>query len=121
MTEKEAIELFEKDHFLQEQKDIEKDINDITSILSRYPIDIEQVKAKIKKINDDHSENIFLNRIVFTPHRTSSPGGYIPDQDYINDLIWKRLYLQAKKSGKLFEEFCQEMRKLFSSEAIGGA
>ena len=37
--------------------------------------------------------------------------GYIPDQSYIEDLTWKKIYLQAKKTGKLFDELCKEMRK----------
>ena len=43
MTEKEAIDIFEKAHFLQEQGDMKKDIDSIRCILSQHPIDIYHV------------------------------------------------------------------------------
>lgn len=70
MTEKEAIELFEKAHFLQEQMDMQKDIDDIATILSQNPISMELVEAEIRKINTKHPEKIILNHIIFPPHNS---------------------------------------------------
>ncbi len=111
MTEKEAIDLFEKAHTLQEQLKMESDIQDIGIILNQRPINMYQVKVKIGQINDAYPENIFLNHIIFPPQGKSFQDGYIPDQSYIEDLTWKKIYLQAKKTGKLFDELCKEMRK----------
>lgn len=113
MTETEAIGLFEKIHMLQEQLKMETDIQDIGNILNQQPINIDQVKEKIEKVNEKHPENVLLNHIIFPPRGKSFSGERIPDQSYIDDLKWKQIYLRAKKDGKLFEEFCKEMRKAY--------
>lgn len=110
MTEKEAIDVFEKAHTLKEQWELENDIQDISNILSQRPINMCQVKAKIDKVNNEHQENVIINHIIFPPQRAALSGGYDLNQSFIDDLIWKRIYLQAKKAGKLFDEFCKEMR-----------
>lgn len=111
MTEKEAIEILEKAHSLQEQSDMDSDIRDIDYILSQNPIDIDSVIAKIKKVNGDHPENIIINHIIFPPQGTAFPERGITDPEYISDLRWKRKYLQAKKAAKAFAELYKEMRK----------
>lgn len=111
MTEKEAISLFERVHTLQEQLKMETDIQDISNILNQRPISMYQVREKIEEVNEEHPENVLLNHIIFPPRGKSFLGGYIPDQNYIDDLTWKQIYLRAKKNGKLFDELCKEMRK----------
>ena len=112
MTEKEAKKCFEQVHSAKELMDMQKDIDDIDTILSQNPISIELVQVEIRKINTKHPENIILNHIIFPPHNSFFNRGYILDQNLIDDLTWKRIYLQAKKTGKLFDNLCKEMRKV---------
>lgn len=111
MTEKEAIDLFEKVHTLQEQWELENDIQDISNILSQRLIQMYQVREKIDKVNTEHPENIVLFNLIFPPQGIRVSLANAPDQSLIDDLAWKQIYLQAKKDGKLFDEFCKEMRK----------
>ena len=111
MTEKEAIEIFEKAHSLHEQMDMERDIHDIEQVLSQRPINMYQVKIQIYTVNRKHPENVILFRRIFSPYRNSVLLANASDQNLIDDLAWKQVYLQAKKAGKLFEEFCKEERK----------
>jgi len=111
MMEKEATENFERVHTLYEQLDMESDIQDISSILNQQPINMYRVRAEIDKVNEKHPENVTLYNLIFPPHgnRVSLAGA--SDQNLIDDLAWKRIYLQAKKDGKAFEEFSKEIRK----------
>lgn len=113
MTEKEAIEIFEKVHTPQEQWKMENDIHDISNILIQKPINMYQVRTKIQKVNYEHSENIILYNLIFPPQGNRVSLANASDQSLVNDLVWKRTYLQAKKIGKAFEEFYKDMRKNF--------
>lgn len=108
MTEQEAIELFEKAHLLIDELDMQDDINDINKILT-YPIDISEVKKKIKSINDNHPENIMLFKLIYPPVGKPIPLDSATDDSLINDLNWKRTFLNAKMRAKLFDEFRKEM------------
>jgi len=111
ITKEEAIELFEKAHTLQEQWKLESDIQDISNILNQWPINMCQVREKIDKVNREHPENVILFNLIFPPHGNRVFLANASDQNLIDDLAWKRIYLQAKKNGRLFDEFCKEMRK----------
>jgi len=111
MTEDEAIALYERAHGSQERLELESDIQDISNILGQRPIDMYQVKTKIKKVNMKHPENVALFDLIFPPHGDRVSLEDAPDQSLINDLVWKKIYLQAKRIGKPFDEFCKEMRK----------
>ena len=111
MTEKEAIELFEKVHFVHEQLDMERDIHDIDHMLSRTSIDIYQVREKIDIVNIKHPENVILFRSIFPPQGASVSLKEASLQNLISDLTWKRSYLWAKRAGKTFDELCKEMQK----------
>jgi len=111
MTEKEAIELFEKTHTLQEQWKMGNDIQDISNILSQRPINMYQIKAKIKKVNDEHPENTVLFNLIFPPQGKRVSLIDASAQNLIDDLTWKQDFLQMKKNGKLFDELCKEKRK----------
>lgn len=108
MTNQEAIELFEKAHTIKEQLDMQSDIDDIDRILTP-PIYMYEVKDKIKSINDNHKENIILNRLIYPPVGNPVPLDYAPINGLIDDLSWKRCFLIAKKNAKAFDEFCKEM------------
>lgn len=110
MTEKEAIDLFEKVHTLQEQWKLENDIKDISNILNQWPIQMYRVREKIDKVNTEHPENTVLFNLIFPPQGNRVSLANAPDWSLIDDLAWKQIYLQAKKVGKLFDEFCKEMR-----------
>lgn len=111
MTEKDAINLFEKAHTLQEQWKLENDIQDINNILNQQPIQMYQIRAKIQKVNEEHPENIVLFNLIFPPNGNPISLINASDQNLIDDLTWKQIYLQAKKTGKLFDKFYKEMRK----------
>lgn len=111
MTEKEAIEIFERAHSLHEQLDMESDIRNISNVLSQGPIDMYQVRTQIVAINRKHPENVILFNLIFPPHGNRVPLANAPDQGLIDDLAWKQIYLRAKKAGKLFDEFYKEVRK----------
>lgn len=120
MTEKEAIELFEKAKFLYEQADMERDIENIRCILLQNPINMNCVMEQIGIVNDKHSENIKIFNIIFPPQGNSIPLTLASDKERISDLIWKLSYLQAKKKGKTFEEFCKAMRNISQENQNGG-
>lgn len=112
MTEKEAIELFEKLRIIQEQKALESEIQDISNILNQRSVNMYQVRAKIEKVNKEHPENIRLFNLIFPPYGNRVSLDSATVQSLIDDLTWKRAFLQAKKDGKLFDEFYKEIRKV---------
>ena len=89
MTEKEAIELFEKAKFLYEQADMERDIENVRCILLQNPINMNCVMEQIGIVNDKHSENIKIFNIIFPPQGNSIPLTLASDKERISDLIWK--------------------------------
>jgi len=111
MTEKDAVEIFKKAHSLREQLDMENDIGYIGIILSQNSIDIYQVRAKIEEINRKHPENLILYNMIFPPQGNRVSLAEATVHNLIDDLAWKQTYLQAKRVGKAFEKFCEEMRK----------
>lgn len=120
MTEREAIDIFEKAHFLHGQNDIKKDIDNICYILSQYPINMYQVRKQIDTVNEKHSENVILFNLIFPPQGNRVPLVSASDESLISDLRWKLDYLQAKKKGKTFEEFCKTMRSISKEKGDGG-
>jgi len=100
-----------KVHTIQEQWKLGSDIQDISDILNQRPVNMYQIRAKIEKINEEHPENVLLFNLIFPPHGNRVSLANATDQGLIDDLAWKRIYLQAKKDGKLFDAFCKEMRK----------
>lgn len=105
MTNEEAIELFNKAHFLHEQIDMKNDIDNIQGVLSQCPVDIFQVESLIGTVNSKHPENITIFNIIFPPQGNPVPLDSASVNDKICDLTWKLKYLQAKQTGKAFEEF----------------
>lgn len=120
MTEKEAIELFEKAKFLYEQADMERDIENVRHILLQNFINMNHVIEQIGVINNKHPENVTIFNIIFPPQGNSIPLTLASDKERISDLIWKLSYLQAKKKGKTFEEFCKAMRNISQENQNGG-
>ena len=112
MSKKEAVEIFEKAHSLHEELDMESDIQDIGRVLSQKPIDMYQVRMQIDTVNSKHPENVILFNLIFPPQGNRVSLAEAPAQSLIDDLTWKHTYLQAKKAGKVIEEFCKEMRKI---------
>lgn len=119
MTEKEAIELFEKAHFLYEQISMEQDIDSISRVLSQPFIDIYQVRHYIDKINNDHPENMLLYNIIFPAHGDRVPLSCASNDSLIQHLFWKQQFLLAKRAGKTFAELYKEVRKMFLSSPAG--
>lgn len=109
MTDKEAIECFEKSHFLHEHDDMIKDIDNISCILSQNPVDMFLVREKIDTVNRKHPENIIIFNLIFPPQGNRVSLDNAPDSNLISDLAWKLEYLQAKQKGKSFEELCKTM------------
>ena len=105
MTEKEAIDIFEKAHSLQEQIDMKKDMDNIHYVLSQCPINMIDVMLLIEKINKEHPENIIIFNLIHPSQKNSVPLCAASDENKISDLKWKWDYLQAKQIGKIFEEF----------------
>ena len=120
MTEKEAMDSFEKAHFLHEQMNTENDINGISNILYQPFINMDQVRYYINKINNDHPENMALYNIMFPPQGDRVPLGSASNDSLIQHLLWKQKYLQAKRAGKTFDEYSKEIRRIFSSGTNGG-
>lgn len=112
MTEKEAIDIFEKAHFLHDQNDMKKDIDSIQNVLSQDPIDMYQVRVQIDIVNRKHPENVVLFNLIFLPQGNKVSLASASDDNLISDLMWKLDYLQAKQKGKAFDEFCKTMRKI---------
>ncbi len=112
MTEKEAIKCFEKIHFLHEQNDMKRDIDIIRCVLLQNPIDMFQVKEKIGMVNCKHPENVVIFNLIFPPKGDPILLNDAYDDNLISDLTWKLNYLQAKREGKDFEEFCKTIRDM---------
>lgn len=120
MTEKEAVDIFEKAHFLHDQSDMKRDIDSIRCVLSQNPIDMYQVKIQIDMVNQKHPENIILFNLIFPPQGNRVSVGSASDNNLISDLTWKLDYLQAKQKGKAFDEFCKTMRNIVQERQDGG-
>lgn len=120
MTEKEAVEAFEKAHFLHEQNDMITDMNSIRCVLSQSPVVVSHVRAKIDIINRKHPENVIIYKLIFPPKGNTVSLDSASDDNLISDLIWKLDYLQAKQMGKAFEEFCKTMRRIAQENQNGG-
>ena len=120
MTEKEAIDIYEKAHFLHDQNDIRKDIDIIRWVLSNIPIDMHQVRTQIDTVNRKHPENIILFNLIFPPQGNRVSVGSASDDNLISDLAWKLDYLQAKQKGKAFDELCKTMRNIVQERQDGG-
>ena len=112
ITEKEAVEIFEKIHSLHELLDMESDIQGIDRVLSQKSINMSQVRTQIDTINRKHPENVILFNLIFPPQGKRVLLAEAPAQGLIDDLTWKQTYLQAKKAGKTIEDFCKEMQKI---------
>lgn len=89
---------------------MQNDIREITNILSQSIIDRRLMREKIDAINKKHSENIDLFHFIFPPQGNGVSLNYASDENLRNDLEWKKIYLQAKSTGKAFDELCKEMR-----------
>ena len=120
MTEIEAVDIFEKTHFLHDQNDMKKDIDCIRYVLSQNPIDMYQVRAQIGTVNRKHPENVVLFDLIFPPQGNRVSLASASDDNLISDLMWKLDYLQAKQKGKAFDEFCKMMRKIAQGQQDGG-
>ena len=120
MTEKEAIETFEKAHFLHEQDDMIQDMENIRDVLSQNPVAKSQVRAQIDTVNRKHPENVIIYKLIFPPKGNPISLDSASDDNLISDLIWKLDYLQAKQMGKAFEEFCKTMRCITQENQNGG-
>ena len=103
MTEKEAINIYEKAHFLHDQNDIKKDIDIIRWVLSNIPIDMHQVRTQRDP-----------------PPRTRRSVRADAPANPQSDLTCKLDYLQAKQKGKVFDEFCKTMRNIVQERQDGG-
>jgi hypothetical protein len=121
MTEKEAIDIFEKAHFLHDQNDMKKDIDSIRCVLSQNPIDMYQVRTQIDIVNRKHSENVVLFNLLFPPQGNRVSLASASDDNLISDLMWKLDYLQAKQKGNAFDEFCKMMRNIAQEQQGGGS
>lgn len=111
MTEKEAIELFEKVHSLQEQISMETDINGISNTIFQPFINMAQVRYYIDKINNEHKENMILYNIMFPSRGDRVPLESASDDGLIQHLLWKQQFLQAKRARKTFDELCKTIIK----------
>lgn len=121
MTEKEAIDLFEKAHFLYDLNDMKKDIDSIYCVLSQNPIDIYQVRTQIDTANRKHPENVILFNLIFPPQGNRVLLASASDDNLISDLAWKLDYLRAKQKGKAFDEFCKSMKIIANKQQDGGS
>lgn len=121
MTDKEAIERFEKAHFLHEQNDMIKDVDSIHCVLSQSPVDMFQVRRQIDTVNRKHPENVIIFNLIFPPQGNRVSLDSASDDNLISDLKWKLDYLQAKQKRKAFEEFCKTMRSIAQDNQNGGA
>lgn len=108
MTKQEAIKLFEESHLIKDESDMQRDIHDIDRILT-YPVDVAKVYDKIEYINRKHPENIVLFKLIYPPVGNPVPLSSATKDNLINDLNWKRTFLNAKMRAKSFDEFRKEM------------
>ena len=112
MNNEEAIRNFEKAHFIDEQMDMDTEINNCCYILSQNPVNMDQVKKEICIINAKHPENLIIYRLIFPPKGETIQLNNASDENLIEDLKWKLDFLQAKRRGKGFDEFCKTMREI---------
>ena len=120
MTEKEAVDIFEKAHFLHDQSDMKRDIESIRYVLSQKPIDMHQVRMQIDTVNRKHPENVVVFNLIFPLQGNRVLLASASDVNLISDLSWKLDYLQAKQKGKAFDEFCKTKRKIACEQKDGG-
>ncbi|MCM1118550.1 MAG: hypothetical protein NC543_04240 [bacterium] len=96
MTEteyKQIQEIFKPVRTIDEVQKINDDINEINSILSTFPFDIEAARQKIKSVNDEHLDNRLFYLLLNPPKGQSILIDNAPSDGLKNDLAWKRDYL----------------------------
>lgn len=112
MTEKEAIDIFEKVHSFKEQNDMRDDIISICHVLSQKPIDMCQVRIEIDTVNKKHPENWIIFNSIYQPQGNIVSLDCASADNLISDLKWKMAYLQAKQESTTFNEFYKAMRNI---------
>lgn len=80
-------------------------------IFWKKTINIDDVLKKIRKINQEHFENIFIYNMIFPSIGSTYTLINVSDLGKINDLSWKKTYLTVKLLGKTFNELVKELHK----------
>lgn len=113
MIVEDALKIFEKVYSLHEQIDMQNDIREISYILSQSICDRILMREKIDAINYKHKENVILYNFIFPPQGNRISLEDASAESLRSDLEWKRIYLQAKSTGKTFDELRKEMRNSY--------
>lgn len=103
-NEEMAIREMERIHTTYEIIEMQKDIQEIDNILGQVYINMDNVLNKIIEINKKHIENIVIYNMIFSLNGKNCSLNEASDSNKINDLLWKRKYLEAKLMGKTFNE-----------------
>ena len=114
-----GAEISERVRKLKELKDIRDLIDEIEMFWKAPYFDENTARRIIKKVNDNHFENVFLYNMLTYP-AMSNQGSGVPiesaSQAHLwQDLQWKHFYLNAKLCGKAAEEITKEWTSMFTA------
>lgn len=107
-----GVDISERVRKFQELKGIQDLIDEIERFWKVSFFDENTARRIIKKVNEDHFENVILYNMM--TYRTASDEGSgvpidsAPQAHLQQDLQWKHFYLNAKLRGKAAEEITKE-------------
>lgn len=112
MTEieyKQIQESFKPVKTFDEVQKINHDIDEIDSILSTFPFDIETARQKIISINVEHIDNRLFYLLLNPPVGQPISICNAPSDSLMDDLVWKKFYLKVKADAKTLDEIIHQL------------
>lgn len=112
MTEteyKQIQESFKPVKTFDEVQKINHDIDEINSILSTFPFNIDAARQKILSINAEHIDNRLFYLLLNPPMGQTISIYNAPSDGLMSDLAWKRDYLKIKADAKTLDELIYQL------------
>ena len=107
-------ENFEPAKLIDEVLKIQKDISEITWILSSIPFNMETARKKITAINKEHPENHLFFFLMNPPDGNSTPIYNASSESLRQDLLWKKSYLEIKSKSKTLDEVIHQVESQYN-------
>ncbi len=107
-------ENFEPAKLIDEVLKIQKDISEITWILSSIPFNMETARKKITAINNEHPENHLFFFLMNPPDGNSTPIYNASSESLRQDLLWKKSYLEIKSKAKTLDEVIHQVESQYN-------
>lgn len=112
MTEieyKQIQESFKPVKTFDEVQKINHNIDEINSILSTFPFNIDAARQKILSINAEHIDNRLFYLLLNPPIGQTISIYNAPSDGLMHDLAWKKDYLKIKADAKTLDELIHQL------------